>query len=385
MRIVVAPDSFKGSLTAREVCDAAREGILRALPDADVVTVPMADGGEGTVQSLVDATGGRFVAKRVFGPLGEPVPARFGILGDGETAVIEMAAASGLPLVPPEKRDTMRATTYGTGELIRAALDEGARKLIVGIGGSATTDGGTGMAQALGVEFLGEDGQPLVCGLAGGGLGDLAQIDVSGLDSRIAGIKTVVACDVDNPLCGPRGAAHVYGPQKGATPEQVEVLDRNLGRLADVVDRGLGKDVRDLPGSGAAGGLGAGLVAFLDAELRAGVDIMIEATRLREHLAKADLVITGEGRLDSQTLHGKTPIGVAKAAKEFGLPVIALGGSIGEDAGPLSGSEVDALVCIMDRPMTLQEAMAPANAKRLVARAAERTVMLIDVGHGLGA
>ena len=385
MRIVVAPDSFKGSLTAREVCDAAREGILRAMPDADVIAVPMADGGEGTVQSLVDATGGRFVTKRVFGPLGAPVDARFGILGDGETAVIEMAAASGLPLVPPEQRDTMRATTYGTGELIRAALDEGARRLIVGIGGSATTDGGAGMAQALGVEFLGEDGQPLVCGLAGGGLEDLVRIELSGLDPRISGVETVVACDVDNPLCGPRGAAHVYGPQKGATPEQVEVLDRNLAHFADVVQRDLRKSVRDLPGSGAAGGLGAGLVAFLDAELRAGVDIMIEATELRQHLGSADLVITGEGCLDPQTLHGKTPMGVARAAKEFALPVIALGGSISDDADALSNSDIDALVSITDGPMTLQEAMDPANANRLVARAAERAMGLVEAGRSMTA
>lgn len=380
LKIVVAPDSFKGSLSAREVCEAIRLGIARVVRDAEIVAVPMADGGEGTVQSLTDATGGCLATRRVHGPLGDKVDATFGILGDGETAVIEMAAASGLPLVHPSRRNPLLATTYGTGELVRAALDEGARKFIIGIGGSATVDGGAGMAQALGVRFLGADGEPLERGLGGGGLGDVERIDISGLDPRLAGTETVVACDVDNLLCGPQGAAHVYGPQKGATPEQVEALDRNLAHFADVIERDLGKNIRDLPGAGAAGGLGAGLVAFLDAVLRPGIDIVIEVTRLREHLKSADLVITGEGQIDAQTLRGKTPIGVAKAAKEFGLPVIAIGGSIADDAAAIDGSEIDVLVGIADRPLSLEEAMAPSTAKMLVARTAQRVAKLIEIG-----
>jgi len=383
LRIVVAPDSFKGALSARDVCDAMRLGIARAVPDAEIIAVPMADGGEGTVQSLTDATRGRLVARRVCGPLGDEVDAAFGILGDGETAVIEMAAASGLPLVPPSQRNPLLATTYGTGELIRAALNEGARKLIIGIGGSATTDGGAGMAQALGVRFLGAGGQVLARGLGGGALKDVERIDVSGLDPRLAGTETVVACDVDNPLCGPRGAAYVYGPQKGATPEQVEALDRNLAHFADVIERDLGKNIRGLPGAGAAGGLGAGLVAFLDAVLRPGVDIVTEVTRLREHLKSADLVITGEGQIDAQTLRGKTPIGVAKTAKEFGLPVIAIGGSIADDADVITGSEIDVVVGIADRPLSLEEAMAPSTAKVLVTRTAQRVAKLIETGRAM--
>ena len=379
MRIVIAPDSFKGSLTALEAANAMEEGLKRVFPKAEIVKVPMADGGEGTVQSLVDATGGRIVKKVVTGPLGDKVEAQFGILGDGRTAVIEMASASGLPLVPPDKRNPMVTTTYGTGELIKAALDMGCRRFIIGIGGSATNDGGGGMAQALGVKLLDKDGNDIPFG--GGGLLKLDRIDISTLDPRIAESEIVVACDVDNPLTGPRGAARVYSPQKGATPEMVEILDKALERFAEAVKRDLGRDIKDVPGAGAAGGLGAGLMAFLNAKLQLGVDIVIEATGLEEKVKGADLVITGEGGIDSQTVYGKTPIGVAKVAKKFGIPVLAVAGGISDDASVVYEHGIDGLMSIIPRPITLDEAMA--QGPKLLSDAAERIARLLVVGSKL--
>ncbi|MCD6507748.1 glycerate kinase [Candidatus Poribacteria bacterium] len=379
MRIVIAPDSFKGSLTALEAANAIEEGLKRVFPKAEIVKVPMADGGEGTVQSLVDATGGRIVKKVVTGPLGDKVEAQFGILGDGRTAVIEMASASGLPLVPPDKRNPMVTTTYGTGELIKAALDMGCRRFIIGIGGSATNDGGGGMAQALGVKLLDKDGNDIPFG--GGGLLKLDRIDISTLDPRIAESEIVVACDVDNPLTGPRGAARVYSPQKGATPEMVEILDKALERFAEAVKRDLGRDIKDVPGAGAAGGLGAGLMAFLNAKLQLGVDIVIEATGLEEKVKGADLVITGEGGIDSQTVYGKTPIGVAKVAKKFGIPVLAVAGGISDDASVVYEHGIDGLMSIIPRPITLDEAMA--QGPKLLSDAAERIARLLVVGSKL--
>jgi len=379
VRIVIAPDSFKGSLTALEAANAMEEGLKRVFPKAEIVKVPMADGGEGTVQSLVDATGGRIVKKVVTGPLGDKVEAQFGILGDGRTAVIEMASASGLPLVPPDKRNPMVTTTYGTGELIKAALDMGCRRFIIGIGGSATNDGGGGMAQALGVKLLDKDGNDIPFG--GGGLLKLDRIDISTLDPRIAESEIVVACDVDNPLTGPRGAARVYSPQKGATPEMVEILDKALERFAEAVKRDLGRDIKDVPGAGAAGGLGAGLMAFLNAKLQLGVDIVIEATGLEEKVKGADLVITGEGGIDSQTVYGKTPIGVAKVAKKFGIPVLAVAGGISDDASVVYEHGIDGLMSIIPRPITLDEAMA--QGPKLLSDAAERIARLLVVGSKL--
>ncbi len=379
VKIVIAPDSFKGSLTALEAANAIEEGLKRFFPEAEIIKVPMADGGEGTVQSLVDATGGRIVKRIVTGPLGDKVEAQFGILGDGRTAVIEMASASGLPLVPPDKRNPMVTTTYGTGELIKAALDMGCRKFIIGIGGSATNDGGGGMAQALGVKLLDEEGNDIPFG--GGGLLKLDRIDISTLDPRIAESEIVVACDVDNPLTGPRGAARVYSPQKGATPDMVEILDKALEHFAEVVKRDLGRDIKDVPGAGAAGGLGAGLMAFLNARLQLGVDIVIEATGLEGKVKGADLVITGEGGIDSQTIYGKTPIGVAKVAKKFGIPVLAVAGGISDDASVVYEHGIDGLMSIIPRPMTLDEAMA--QGKKLLSDAAERIARLIAVGSKL--
>lgn len=332
VKIVVAPDKFKEALPAGEVARAIERGIRRVLPDAQVDLLPMADGGEGTVEALLAATGGSQRRTTVTGPLGEPIEAAWGLLGDGRTAVIEMAAASGLALVPPQRRDPTRTTTFGTGELIRAALDAGASHVLIGIGGSATTDGGIGAAQAVGVVFRGLQQGLLTHPLTGGDLADLSRIEPGGRDARIDRTSFEVACDVDNPLLGARGAAAVYGPQKGANPQQVEQLDRGLAHLADLIDRDLGKDVRDFPGAGAAGGLGAGLVAFVDATLRSGIDMVMDAARLQERIRGADLVITGEGRLDRQSMMGKVIAGVGRAAKDAGVPAVALVGTIGEGA-----------------------------------------------------
>ena len=371
MKIIIAPDSFKGSLSALEVCEAASRGIASVSGDIEVVTVPMADGGEGTVQSLVDATGGRLVTARVKGPLGKPVQATYGILGDGVTAVIEMAAASGLPLVPPGERNPEHTTTYGTGELIKAALDAGAKKLIVGLGGSATTDGGLGMAAALGAKLLDKGGLPIV--RKGLGMGSLETIDVKRFDSRVAAADIRVACDVDNPLYGPNGAAHVYGPQKGATPKIVADLDRGLRRVAEVVKRDLRKDVAEMPGAGAAGGLGAGLVAFCGARLERGVKIVIDTVGLREKMQGCDLCLTGEGRIDFQTAFGKTPKGVADVAAEAGVPVVAFGGAVATDAPNLQ-EIFAATFCICNQPLSLQEAMRPETARELIAFTAQQIV-----------
>ena len=379
MKIVIAPDSFKGSLTALQVSDAVEQGFNRIFPNAQIEKVPMADGGEGTVQSLVDATGGQLLTESVTDPLGGRVEANYGILGDGVTAVIEMAAASGLPLVPIGKRNPMLTTTYGTGELIKAALERGCRKFIIGIGGSATTDGGAGVAQALGVKLLDASGKDISFG--GIGLSNLAKIDISTIDERIAKTETVVACDVDNPLTGPRGAAYVYSPQKGATPEQVELLDKYLGHFADIVKRDLGKDVKETPGAGAAGGLGAGLMAFLNAELELGIDIVIEASNLRERMKGADLVVTGEGQLDEQTAYGKTPTGVSKVAEEMGIPVLAIAGGIKPGAETSYEEGIDAMMSIAPGPISLEEAIACSS--ELVSDTAERAARIIKIGFNL--
>ena len=379
MRVVIAPDSYKGSLTAAEVAEAMAAGVRRVWPEAQLTLVPMADGGEGTVQALVDATGGRLITATVRGPLGDPVEATFGMMGDGETAVIEMAQASGLPLVPRERRNPLITTTYGTGELIRRALDEGAARLIIGIGGSATNDGGAGMAQALGVRLLDAAGQDL--GPGGAELARLDRIDTSGLDPRLSAVEITVACDVDNPLTGPRGASAVFGPQKGATPEMVAQLDAALRRWAEVIRRDLGRDVENVPGAGAAGGLGAGLMALLNARLRRGVEIVVEATGLERHLTDADLCLTGEGNTDFQTAHGKTPMGVAQAARRHGVPVICISGGLGRDHRRIYDVGIDAALPIVPGPVDLDAAMARGAA--YVADATERALRLVAVGMRL--
>lgn len=380
MRIVIAPDSFKGSLTARQAAEAMAAGARRVFPDAELILVPMADGGEGTVQSLLDALGGDRRTVTVEDPLGRPVEASFGLLGEGDTAVLEMAAASGLTLIPEELRDPLRASTYGTGQLIRAALDAGARRILIGIGGSATNDGGAGMAEALGYRFLDAAGERLPRG--GAALARLARIDADGVDPRLERTKFVTACDVTNPLLGPNGASAVYGPQKGATPEMVAMLDEALACLAQRLEEDLGVSVRDLPGAGAAGGLGAGLVAFCRAELRRGVEMVIDAVGLRGLVARADLVLTGEGRLDGQTVHGKTPHGVAGVAKEAGLPVLAVGGGLGPGYRDVYAAGIEAVASIIPGPSTLAEAVE--RAPDLLADATERLLRAYRAGLARG-
>ncbi|MGG0738246.1 glycerate kinase [Niallia taxi] len=359
MKIVLAPDSFKESLSALQVAESIERGFKQVLPNAEYVKVPMADGGEGTVQSLVDATGGRIIKKTVTGPLGEAAEAFFGILGNEKTAVIEMAAASGLHLVPATKRNPLLTTTRGTGELIAAALEYNVNHIIIGIGGSATNDGGAGMARALGARFLNSDGQEITEG--GGALSDLAAIDLSSLDSRLAHVKIEVACDVDNPLIGPKGASAIFGPQKGATPEIVNQLDENLAHYAEIIEKDLGVKIADVPGAGAAGGLGGGLLAFMQAELKRGVDIVMEAAKLSDIIAGADLVITGEGKIDGQTIFGKTPIGVAKTAKKHGVPVIGIAGNIASDSDAVHEYGIDAIFSIIPGVVSLQEAFLHAD------------------------
>ena len=360
MKIVIAPDSYKESLSALEVAQAVEAGFRQVFPDADYVLVPVADGGEGTVDAMVAATGGRKETVTVSGPLGEPVEAFYGLTGDGDTAVIEMAAASGLALVPPDRRNPLLTNSRGTGELIRAALDAGARRFILGIGGSATNDGGAGMVQALGVRLLDLEGRELDG--SGGDLARLERIDVSALDPRLAECRIEVACDVDTPLPGARGASAVFGPQKGATPEMVQALDANLARLARIVGRDLGVAVDTVPGAGAAGGMGAAMLAFFGATLKPGIEIVTAAVDLDTHVRDADLVITGEGRIDFQTVHGKTPIGGARVAKRHGKPVIGIAGSRGAEVGVVHAHGIDAVFSVLGKPCTLDEALRDAAA-----------------------
>ncbi|BFJ00363.1 MAG: glycerate kinase [Priestia megaterium] len=359
MKIVIAPDSFKESLTALRVCEAVEKGIKTHFPNAGISKVPMADGGEGTVQSLVDATGGEIIQTRVTGPLGKEVEAFYGILGDRKTAVIEMAAASGLHHVPVDKRNPLITTTRGTGELILKALDHKVKHIIIGIGGSATNDGGAGMAKALGAKLLDANGAEIKEG--GGSLDQLTAIDLTNLDSRLAKVKVEVACDVDNPLTGETGASAVFGPQKGATPDMVRQLDRNLAHYAAVIKKEMDIHIQNVPGAGAAGGLGGGLLAFLSAELKPGVDIVIEATQLESYIKDANLVITGEGRIDGQTIYGKTPIGVAKTAKKHSVPVIAIAGSIGAGSEAVYEHGISALFSVVPGAVTLSEALEKAD------------------------
>jgi glycerate kinase len=370
---LLAPDSFKGSLTAKEVCLAMERGIKAVVPEAECIKAPMADGGEGTVQSLVDATGGQLFEQQVTGPLGNPVTANYGIMGDGTTAAVEMSSASGLHLVNEMTKNPLITTTYGTGELLKTCLDKGIHKIILGIGGSATNDGGAGFAQALGVRFLDRHGRELSPG--GAALSQLHRIDVSGIDIRLNDVDIEVACDVDNPLCGKNGATNVFGAQKGATPEMIETLDDALRHYAVVLKKQLGKDVMDIPGAGAAGGLGAGLLAFTDAKIKRGIDIIIDYTNLRDAIRKVDYVFTGEGGIDFQTQYGKTPYGVAQIAKAEGKKVIAIAGYIGDDIEPLYNT-FDAIVGILPGVMTMPEAIE--SASKNISRTIENIVRLIN-------
>ena len=376
MKVVIAPQSFKGSISALDAAKAMEEGVRRVVSDIDSVLVPVADGGDGTLETLVEATNGEIRSATVTGPIGKPVMAEWGALGDGETAMIEMARTSGLALLSLDERDPLRATTFGLGEVIREALDAGFRSFIVGIGGSATNDAGAGMAQALGVRLLNEEGTDLPLG--GAALADLRKIDTSGLDNRATEAQFSVACDVSNPLTGPEGASAVYGPQKGATPELVEQLDAALKNFAGVVERDIGTSINDVPGSGAAGGLGGGMMAFLDGSLRAGVDIVLDQVDLDDKLEGADLVITGEGQLDFQTVYSKAPIGVAWRARERGIPVVAVSGSLGQGFEDVHAEGIDAVASIVCAPMSLEEASTRGG--ELIADAVAEAIRFMKVG-----
>ena len=376
MRIVISPQTFKGSISALDAAYAMREGVLRVVPDAETVLVPVADGGDGTLETLVEGSGGEIRSVEVQGPLGERIEALWGAMGDGVTAMIEMARTSGLALVPPDSRDPLHSTTYGLGEAIATALDEGFRQFIVGIGGSATNDAGAGMAQALGVRLLDSGGSEL--GPGGAPLADLDRIDMSGIDPRVKESSFAVACDVTNPLTGPEGASAVYGPQKGATPEMVERLDKALIHFAAVARRDLNVDVEHVQGAGAAGGLGGGMLAFLGAELRPGVDIVMDTVGLDAALEGADLVLTGEGALDFQTVYNKAPVGVAKRASRLDIPVVAISGGLGEGYEAVHEHGIDAALAIPSAPMSLDESSQ--RASELIANATEQAMRLIRVG-----
>lgn len=377
MKIVVAIDSFKGSLSSRAAAAAIREGAITAYPDAEVYTSPLADGGEGTAEAVTEALGGKKVLATVTGPLGKPVTAAYGYVAESKTAVMEMAAAAGITLVSSAERDPLRATTYGVGEMIHHALDKGARRFIMGIGGSATNDGGAGMLSALGFSLLDEEGAPIPMGAAG--LARLHTVSTEGAHPALREATFLIACDVENPLCGPTGASAVYGPQKGADTETVARLDGLLTAFAEKTCAILPHADPNLPGSGAAGGLGFALRSYLNATLRSGVELVLEATRLEEAIRDADLVITGEGRLDGQSVMGKAPIGVAKLAKRFCKPVVAFCGCVGNGATACNDHGIDAYFPILQAPCTLAEAMDELRAYRALRATAEQAVRLFAI------
>ncbi|ENG2551392.1 TPA: glycerate kinase [Citrobacter farmeri] len=379
MKIVIAPDSYKESLSALEVANAIEQGFREIWPAADYVKIPVADGGEGTVEAMVEATTGRIVEVDVTGPLGEPVTAFYGLSGDARTAFIEMAAASGLEQVPVTLRDPLKTTSWGTGELIRHALDVGVEHIIIGLGGSATNDGGAGMVQALGAKLL--DAQQNDIGQGGAALEALSQIDISQLDKRLAACRIEVACDVTNPLTGKEGASAVFGPQKGATAETIDRLDTALAHYAQIIARDLKVDVLELAGGGAAGGMGAALYAFCGAQLRRGIEIVTDALQLDACVADADLVITGEGRIDSQTIHGKVPVGVAKVAKRYNKPVIGIAGSLTADVGIVHEHGLDAVFSVIYTICTLDDALK--NAAENVRMTARNVAATLKMGQTL--
>lgn len=375
MKILVAVDSFKGSLSSAELADAIEEGVQNVYPEAEVVKVPVADGGEGTVEALVDGTSGIYRTIKAKGPLLTPVTALYGITGDGKTAVIEMASASGLPLVPADKRNPMKTTTYGTGELIKDALEKGCREFLIGIGGSATNDCGLGMMQALGMKFFDKNGEET--GIGGESLSKTDSIDDSGLMPEIKDARFLIACDVDNPLYGKNGAAHVYGRQKGADEQMVLALDEGLKHFCSIVEKKYNFDMNSLPGAGAAGGLGGAFAAFLKGELKPGIDIILDKTGLSEKMSGADFVITGEGRIDFQSVMGKTPVGVSKMAAKQNIPVIAIAGAVTDDAGVVHDHGINALFSIMNYPISLENAMKPERSKMFVKKNIEEIFRLV--------
>lgn len=376
MKVVVAIDSFKGSLSTFLSGEAVKEGILRVYKDAEVDICPLADGGEGTVDAIAAATDGSIEKVNVTGPLGEPVSATYGIMGDRHTAVMEMSAAAGITLVPEEKRDPMETTTYGVGEMILHAIRErGCRRFIVGIGGSATNDGGVGMLSALGFEFLDKEGNAVSLGAKG--LRDIVSIKTEKAAPELSECEFTVACDVKNPLCGDKGCSAIYGPQKGATAEKVKLMDGWLSEYANMTAELFGEDLSDSEGAGAAGGMGFAFISYLHGRLRSGIETVIEVTELEAHIKNADIVVTGEGRLDGQSVMGKAPIGVAKAAKKYGKTVIAFSGAVTKDANVCNGQGIDAFFPILRKPCTLSEAMDRDNAYGNLAGTAEQVFRLV--------
>lgn len=376
MKLLLASDSYKGSLTTLQVAEQIKKGVKKVFPDAEFMCVPAADGGEGTVEAMVSSMGGEYRSVEVTAPNGNRVRAKYGLL-PGKNVVLEMAAASGLPLVPRAERDVMHATTYGTGELIRAALGEDCKRIYIGIGGSATNDGGLGMAQALGFSFLDAEGKEV--GFGGRELKRVVKIDISNVDARLKEKEIIVMSDVSNPLCGELGASAIYGPQKGATPEQVKELDDGLRHFAGVIKEQLNMDLIDMPGAGAAGGLGAGLVAFTGAKVKSGIEAILEASNFKEKLKWADLVISGEGKIDRQSAFGKVISGISKAAKENGVPVITVSGSIEYGAEIIYEEGVTSMEAAVCKPMPLEEALR--NADILVENAVERVMRTIKIGQ----
>jgi glycerate kinase len=378
MKIIIAPDSFKGSNSAVLIANSIEKGIRKVISNAEVVKLPIADGGEGTVDALVIGASGIEKEITVINPLGKKIKAKYGILGN-KTAVIEMAAASGLTLVPEKKRNPMITTSYGTGQLIKAALDEDCKKIILGIGGSATNDGGLGMAQALGISFKDNKGNEL--GYGGGVLESLYKIDTSNLDTRLMDCEIIIACDVTNTLCGAQGASALYGPQKGATPDMVTKLDNNLKRLAEKINEDVNKDIISIEGTGAAGGLAVPLISYCNAKIKSGIETVLDTLNIDKHLPTTDLVITGEGKIDNQSIYGKVPIGVAKRVKKYNIPVLAIVGAIGNGAEEVYDYGIDGIMSILNKPMPLSEAMEKST--ELLEDAAERVMKIMCIGMNM--
>jgi glycerate kinase len=375
VKVVAAIDSFKGSMTSLEVAAAFEKGVKKVYKDAEFIKIPLADGGEGTVKALIDNLDGKMVNIKVKDPLMRDIDSFYGISGDGKTAVIEMAAASGLPLLSPDERNPLKATTFGTGELIKDALEKGCREFIIGIGGSATNDAGTGMLSALGYIFLDENGNELEPN--GENLINIKSFKDDKVMKEVSEAKFLIACDVDNPFYGTNGAAHVYGKQKGATGDIIKILDDGMRNFSNVIEKIKKTDISNISGSGAAGGLGGAFTAFFNSELKPGIDIITEKIELENKINGSDYVITGEGRIDFQSAMGKTPSGVAKLAKKYGIPVIAIGGSVDDEIGNIYDCGITAAFSIIDSPMTLGEAMDTKNAQRLVEKTAEQIFRLI--------
>ncbi|MCH9021908.1 MAG: glycerate kinase [Planctomycetes bacterium] len=377
MKIIAACDSFKGSIDAKTACAAVARGVRRVCKDAQVIELPMADGGEGTLEAIVAATKGRLQNLKVSGPFGEQIEAAYGITGDGNRCIIEVSRTAGLPMIPKDKRDPLKVTTYGLGEMILAGLEGQCRQFIIGLGGSACNDCGCGMAQALGVRFLDQSGNQIKDKMTGGLLAQVGKIDISQLPKQIDQCDFLVACDVTNPLLGDQGASRVYAPQKGADKKTVEILEANMTHIIDLIEEATGRKVRDIPGAGSSGGLGAAVMAFLKGRLMRGVEIVMEQTGFADKITDADLIITGEGQIDSTTLNGKTLSGIAKAAKKQGTPIVALAGTLGKGWQAVHELGITAVIPICDSPMTLEAAMT--NAELLIEQAAERTLRLIQI------